>query len=129
MRRLLWPVVASLAFIAVVFLFVLPTRTYLGQHDAIDQASSQIATLQQQNRQLEKRAADLKNPAVIGRIARFDYGMVNAGQPATVVLPSVQSSRPSHSSTKAGAKRSDRRSATSSSGATTSSTTTTIATP
>ncbi|MBO0893916.1 MAG: septum formation initiator family protein, partial [Acidimicrobiales bacterium] len=129
MRRLLWPVVASLAFIAVVFLFVLPTRTYLEQHNAINQASSQIATLRQQNRQLEKRAADLRNPAVIGRIARFDYGMVNPGQPARVVLPPVGSSGSHHSSKKAGAKHPARRPAASSTGAATSSTTTTVATP
>ena len=128
MRRLLWPVVASFAFIALVFLFVLPTRTYLGQHNAINQASGEIASLKQQNRQLEKRAADLKNPAVIGRIARFDYGMVNPGQPARVVLPSTGSSRPK-SSKKAGAKHSSRHAATSSTSATSSSTTTTVATP
>lgn len=128
MRRLLWPVVASFGFIAVVFLFVLPTRTYLSQHDAINRASSQIAALEQQNRQLEKRAADLQDPAEIGRIASFDFGMVKAGQPATVVLPSPSPPQPHRSTKKGSTEKGHRPAAPSSSGAP-SSATTTIATP
>lgn len=102
MRRFLWPVVASLGFIAVVFLFVLPTRTYLDQHRSVDQVNHQIATLTQQNRQLEKQAASLQNQANIARIAHHDYGLVKAGQQATVVLPSPHSTQAASSSTNAG---------------------------
>jgi cell division protein FtsB len=127
MRRLLWPVVASLAFIALVFLFVLPTRTYLGQHNAINQASSQIAALKQANQALERQAANLQNPSELSRIARLDYGMVKPGQPATVVLPSQGSSHPAGSSGKAGAKPAGRHHAAAGGGSTTPSSTSTTA--
>jgi cell division protein FtsB len=129
MRRFLWPVVASLAFIAVVFLFVLPTRTYLGQHNAIDQASSQISTLKQENQALEHQAADLQNPSELSRIARLDYGMVKPGQPATVVLPSTGSSNPASSSGKTGAKQAGRHHAAAGTGTTTTSSPTSTTAP
>jgi hypothetical protein len=116
-----------LAFIAVVFLFVLPTRTYLGQRNAINQASSQIATLNKDDQALERQAADLQSPSELSRIARLDYGMVKPGQPATVVLPSQGSSNPAGSSGKTGAKRPSRHRAGADAGSTTPSSTSTTA--
>jgi Septum formation initiator len=129
MRRFLWPVVASLGFIAVVFLFVLPTRTYLGQHNAINQAASQIATLKRQDRALERQAANLQNPSEIARIASLDYGMVKPGQPATVVLPSASSPSSGSAGKTAAGHGGHHRAAGGSRSTTTSSSTTTTTAP
>jgi cell division protein FtsB len=102
MRRVLWAVVSSLGFIAVVFLFVLPTRTYYDQHRALNQVSSQLATLRSEDQRLESQAASLAKKSTVARIAHDDYGLLAPGQQATVVLPSPRSSQPSPTAKKQG---------------------------
>ena len=87
MRRAVWPLVVSVALVAVMFLFVFPTRTYLSQRSTLARAEARVTTLAAQNKQLSDRAALLNTDAEIERLARQDYGLVRPGQEAYAILP------------------------------------------
>jgi cell division protein FtsB len=71
----------------VVFLFVLPGRTWLAQSRAISQAQRQSQLLGQENAALTKRVAQLQNPAYIDQIAREQYGLAPPGAEAFGIEP------------------------------------------
>jgi cell division protein FtsB len=87
LRRALWPLLVSVVLVGVVFVFVFPTRTYLGQRASISRAEKQLDVLGEQNRDLEKRAKDLQSDAEIERLAREQYNLVKPGEKAYAVLP------------------------------------------
>jgi cell division protein FtsL len=79
--------VASLVFVAMMFLFVFPTRSYLAQQRQVRDARHSVAVLRQQNAQLAAEAKRLQTPAEIERLARSQFNMVFPGEQAYNVVP------------------------------------------
>jgi hypothetical protein len=74
----------------VLFLFVLPGRTWLAQGRATAAAQRQDAALSQENAAITKRVAQLQNTAYIEQLARQQYGLVLPGEAAYgIVLPTA----------------------------------------
>jgi cell division protein FtsB len=87
LRRALWPLLASVVFVGVLFAGVFPTRTYLAQRASISHAEKQLSVLGQQNAELQKRAKELQTDAEIERLAREQYNLVKPGEDAFAILP------------------------------------------
>jgi cell division protein FtsL len=80
--------IASLALIAIMFLFVFPMRSYLAQKRQVHSAQRSVEVLQTQNAELEREARELQTPAEIERMARVQFNMVLPGEQAyTVISP------------------------------------------
>ena len=90
MRRRLWVVLVTLAFVGVLFLAVFPSRTFLAQRASLSRAEHQLAVLSEQNSILEERARLLRDDEEIERLAREEYHLVRPGEEAYVVLPSPE---------------------------------------
>lgn len=73
-------------FLTVVFA-VAPMRAYLHQRAELSDLERQTELLQQQNTDLERRIADLNDPATLERLARECLGMVRPGEIAFVPIP------------------------------------------
>lgn len=77
----------SVALVGFLFAFYFPTRTWLVQRRNTSSATRQLDALTSANQDLSARAQALKDPAVVARLARDQYGMVKPGEKAYVVLP------------------------------------------
>ena len=81
--------------LAVVGVFaVAPGRAYLDQRAQLHDLQRQADALQQQNLVLERRVADLNDPATLERLARRCLGMVDPGEIAFVPIPKGQAPTP-----------------------------------
>jgi cell division protein FtsB len=87
--RLLGLVLGSIGLAAVLFLFVLPSRTYLAQRHSLSAVETQLQVFRAQNAKLAAEAAQLQSDADIERIARQDYGLVKPGEKAYVIQPAA----------------------------------------
>jgi cell division protein FtsB len=85
--RVVWLVGLSAATIAVLFLFVFPTRTYLDQRRQLLGAADRVHVLAAQNAVLTQRVDQLHSDAEIERLAREQYHLVKPGEQAFVMLP------------------------------------------
>jgi cell division protein FtsB len=83
-------VLATVILVAVLFVGVFPTRTYLAQRAATGAAHEQLEVLREQNELLEARARLLHDDAEIERLAREQYNLVRPGEEAYAVLPPPQ---------------------------------------
>ncbi len=92
--RRVWVVLASVAFVGVLFTTVFPTRTFLAQRASLDASTEQLGVLDEQNRLLEQRARLLNDDAEIERLAREEYHLVRPGEEAFAVLPAPGPPRP-----------------------------------
>jgi cell division protein FtsB len=90
MRRAAWSLLALLALVGVMFLFVFPTRTYLEQRRSVTAARQRVHVLAEQNQQLAARVQKLNTDAEIERIAREQYNLVRPGEEAYAILPAPQ---------------------------------------
>lgn len=88
MRRRVWFVLVTVAFVGVLFVAVFPTRTFLAQRASVSAAEEQLEVLGEQNRLLEERARILHDDAEIERLAREEYHLVRPGEEAFALLPS-----------------------------------------
>jgi cell division protein FtsB len=80
--------VSSLALVAIMFLFVFPTRSYLGQQRQVRAARHAVQVLELQNNRLRRQAKLLQTPVEIERLARVQFNMVFPGEHAfNVVTP------------------------------------------
>jgi len=100
-RRVRWEhptriAVASLSFIAIMFLFVFPTRSYLAQQRQVRAARRAVAVLQQQNKELSHEQRLLETKSEIERLARVQFDMVFPGEQAYNIVPveKVPSNKP-----------------------------------
>jgi cell division protein FtsB len=73
-----------LVLVGVVALYVNPLRTYVSTWQEAKQRRAEVAELQQQNRKLRARQAQLRDPRQLEREARR-LGMVKPGERAYVV--------------------------------------------
>jgi cell division protein FtsB len=80
-------------FLAVVFA-VAPMRAYLHQRAELSDLQRQADLLEQQNTALERRIADLNDPATLERLARECLGMVEPGEIAFVPIPKGRAPTP-----------------------------------
>ena len=92
--RILGLVAASIALAALLFLFVLPTRTYLAQRHSLAVAQTRLRVFEAQNAKLAASAQQLQTDAEIERLARQQYGLVKPGEKAFVIVPSPGPSGP-----------------------------------
>ena len=79
--------VASLALIAIMFLFVFPTRAYLAQQCQVRDARQALAVLKAQNKEMGRETRRLQTPSEIERLARAQFDMVFPGEHAYTVVP------------------------------------------
>ena len=73
------------------YLFVFPARTYLAQKQGIAAEERTVAVLKAEDAKLTSESAALQDNSTIEQIARQEYGLVEQGQQAFMVLPA-----PSH---------------------------------
>jgi cell division protein FtsB len=105
--RILGLVVGSIALAAVLFLFVLPSRTYLAQRHSLAAAQTRLKVFEEENTKLSASVDRLNTDAEIERIAREQYGLVKPGEKAFVIVPSSGASG-SGAAAAAAAKKSHR---------------------
>ena len=86
-RSTLVLLLVGLAFVAVLFAFVYPTRTYLHQRQELNAAERRLQVLQQNTKSLEHDSARLETDAEVERRAREDLGMVRPGETPYVLVP------------------------------------------
>jgi cell division protein FtsB len=99
--RVLALLVASVALVAVLFLFVLPGRAYLAQRRTLAAAETRVNVLGQANSQLNRQIALLQTDAEIERRAREYYGLIKPNETPYAILPSPAPAAPAASSTPA----------------------------
>ncbi|MDA8047740.1 MAG: septum formation initiator family protein [Actinomycetota bacterium] len=79
--------VVLVALGGLLFLFVLPGRTWLQQRGAMSGAEHRLQILNAENAVLDKKAKQLQTPAYVEQIARNQYGLVRPGEHAYNLLP------------------------------------------
>ena len=76
-----------LALVAILFLFVFPTRSYIAQRRQVAQAQHDVNALKKTNAALEKEAARLQTKPVLEGIARDQFNLAHPGEQIFKVLP------------------------------------------
>jgi cell division protein FtsB len=92
--RVLALLLASVALVGVLFLFVLPGRAYLAQRRTLTAAETRVDVLAKANAQLHDQISKLNTDAEIERIARERYGLIKPGEVPYTILPSQASNTP-----------------------------------
>jgi cell division protein FtsB len=82
-----WVTIGVLLFVGLLFVFVFPTQTFLTQRREVNSVRNRLAVLDEQNRELEARAAALLTDAEVERLAREQFGLVRPGEQGVVVVP------------------------------------------
>lgn len=86
-RRLVYPLLASVSVVGLLFIGVYPIRTYLAQRSALSSKQQQLEVLRAQNARLDQRVQALNTDAEIERLARERYNLVRPGEEAYALLP------------------------------------------
>ncbi len=90
LRRSVLPVFLGLALVAVLFVGVFPTRTYLSQREAMAANRSTLDELVETNATLQERVEALESPEHVERLAREEFGMVRPGEEPYRILPAPE---------------------------------------
>lgn len=90
------PRAAILAIVvtALLIYLVVPLRSFMAQRAQLDRLARQTTALHQQNAELHRQIARLRDPAYLERIARECLGMVKRGEIAFVIVPKDGKARP-----------------------------------
>jgi cell division protein FtsB len=87
-RRAMWPALAVVIVVAVLFVGVFPTRTFLHQRAAVARAEEQLEVLTAENERLDERVDALNTPEEVERLAREQFELVMPGErPYVIVTP------------------------------------------
>ncbi len=78
---------AALAFVAILFVFVFPTRAYLKQRSQVASAQHDVNVLREQNDKLAAQAQLLQGTAAIEQMAREQFHYVLPGEQVYDVVP------------------------------------------
>ncbi len=78
---------AALAVVAILFVFVFPTRSYLAQRSQVSGAQHDVDVLREQNDALAAKAAQLQTDAAIEQMAREQFHLVFPGEQSYNVGP------------------------------------------
>ncbi|MGH9118396.1 MAG: FtsB family cell division protein [Acidimicrobiales bacterium] len=89
-RAVVWPSLGAVVVIAVLFVGVFPTRTFLAQRSAVARAEEQLRVLTAENERLDDRVDALNTPDEIERLAREQFELVRPGEQPYVVLPPAE---------------------------------------
>jgi cell division protein FtsB len=89
----------ALTFVAILFLFVFPTRSYLSQRRDISSAQHDVTVLRQQNETLAQEARRLQSKSEIERLAREQFHYVLPGEKAYTIIPAAPATGASSSTT------------------------------
>ena len=84
---------AGLALIGVLALAVFPAKAWLDQRQHRKALAAQVAALDDRNRALDERVAQLRSDEEVERLAR-QYNLVKPGEEAYFVLPRPQTPAP-----------------------------------
>ena len=87
MRRAVRMLLLAVVVGGILFLFVLPARTYLSQSRAMSAAERRVAALSHENQALTKKASELQSTSYVEQYARQQYGLVLPGEHAYAILP------------------------------------------
>jgi cell division protein FtsB len=82
-------VLASLALVAGMFVFVFPTRTWWAARQQVSSTRAQLTLLEQQNKRLEDQARRLQDDTTIEQLARAQFGYVMPGEHAYTAIPAA----------------------------------------
>ena len=77
-----WALIAVLGFI--LYLYIGPLATWVSTYKEAGRKRAEVAALKEQNRRLQKRRAQLRDPSALEREARR-LGMVKAGEKSYVI--------------------------------------------
>lgn len=83
----MYPLLASVSVVGLLFIGVYPMRTYLAQRSSLSTKQEQLQVLRGQNTKLQQRAQALNTDAEIERLARERYNLVKPGEEAYALLP------------------------------------------
>ncbi len=88
-RAVLGATLAGLAVIALLFVFVYPTETYLSQRSQTGTAEAHLAQLQRATAEINRQSKALESDTAVERIAREQYGLVRPGETPYVLVPAA----------------------------------------
>ena len=71
---------ASLVLVAMLFLFVFPTRTFLAQQRQVATRANAVEVLRAENEKLAREAKRLQTPSEIETLARAQFNLVMPGR-------------------------------------------------
>jgi cell division protein FtsB len=77
----------ALALVAILFVFVFPTRSYLAQRRQVSASQHDLQVLREQNDKLAAEATELQTDAAIVRMAREQFHRVYPGEQVYDVVP------------------------------------------
>ena len=77
----------ALAVVAILFVFVFPTRSYLAQRQQVHDEQHKVDVLREQNDKLQAEAIRLQSRAVQEQMAREDFHRVYPGEQVYDVVP------------------------------------------
>ncbi len=81
---------AAVATIAILAVYVFPTRTWIDQRRALADTDAQLQQLDAERDALAARVDELDSDAEIESIARSQYGLVRPGEEPYAVLPAPE---------------------------------------
>jgi cell division protein FtsB len=95
-RRIIWPVLACILFVGILFVGVFPTQTYLEQREEAAQRRAQLEEINARNAELQARVDALQDDDAVEALARKEWGLVYPGEEsyAVVGLPDESDASP-----------------------------------
>jgi cell division protein FtsB len=78
---------AALAVVAILFVFVFPSRSYLSQRRQVQDEQHKVDVLRKQNDKLQAEAIRLQSRAVQEQMAREDFHRVYPGEQVYDIVP------------------------------------------
>lgn len=86
-RRALWPIIAAVVLVGVLFVGVYPTQTYFRQRDQLADKRAQLDELEATRTALTERVEQLNDPDQLELMARQEHGLVRPGEEVYAVVP------------------------------------------
>lgn len=90
-RRAVWWLLAGVVIAGILFLFVLPGRTWLAQRRSMSVAEQRMSALSKANADLGRQIKDLHDPAYLEQLARREFGYVMRGEKVYAIDPPSRS--------------------------------------
>ena len=80
-------ITATVLLVGVLFVAVLPTRTWFTQRSATATSEAELAKVRAERRRVTREIERLRTPEEITKRAREDFGYVKPGEESYAVLP------------------------------------------
>jgi cell division protein FtsB len=82
-----WSFAAVLVAVAAGLVLAGPVLGYLGERRAVEAQAGELARLDAENAELQRRLDRYSDPSQIERVARDEFGLVEPGEESYAVLP------------------------------------------